>query len=216
MSFKFCDQAWIQMAMVYKVLKTPFSVYRLGINFIFHLVRMITCICWQLLPAPDVKTLCKWRVAFLKSFHSFCEVFDLVPCPAFKSSTSLLWIKIFSTESLNWFGTSTREGNLAAPSFETSCEERNSQPAISTMQRLDLHFFFLCSPRVINLWRFGCGGSNMEMAAQTAPRYFSFSDHSRKSSLTPHFTEYLCFVKRTILDAKRSCKIPRCNIWISI
>ena len=74
------------MAMVYKVLKTPFSVYRLGINFIFHLVRMITCICWQLLPAPDVKTLCKWRVAFLKSFHSFCEVFDLVACPALPSS----------------------------------------------------------------------------------------------------------------------------------
>ena len=43
---------------------------------------MITCICWQLLPAPDVKTLCKWRVAFLKSFHSFCEVFDLLACPA--------------------------------------------------------------------------------------------------------------------------------------
>ena len=34
--------------------------------------------------------------------------------------------------------------------------------------------------------------SNMEMAAQTAPRYFSFSDHFRKSLRTTHFTEYLC------------------------
>ena len=84
-----------------------------------------------------------------------------LPCPAFKSSTSLLWIPILSTERLNWFGTSTREANLAAPSFETSCEERNSQPAISTMQRLDLHFFFLCSPGVINLWTFGCGAGQI-------------------------------------------------------
>ena len=186
--------------MVYKVLKTPFSVYRLGINFIFHLVRMISCICWQLLPAPDVKTLCKWRVAFLKSFHSFCEVFNLVAYPALPSPPHLFCEYRFSAQAQRGLIDLARAP--ARPAWLRPVLKHLAKKEIPSLPSRRCKGWICISSSCVrlvssiseDLVAVRCR-SNMEMAARTPPRYFSFSDHFRKS-LRHHTLRNTCVLSK--------------------